>query len=264
MTSIRKDLIKDVNDFFNTEHTTLQQAINQVYSVMDTSPDRVLLKALTEYPDLTTDEQWIQETIMETVRLIFTSPDHHMLTKMKQIALVAAGFELYKFTKSPVEAPHIIDKRFLQTNVGMMGFAWITHMMFTPKHALEDYKMIAVNSIALFIAGLDRPNVENVFTEDEDRYLKVHIYNLLALYIINDSFDTSRIEMCKCLLDPLLYEEPYLLQRTKQMVHCVRHAYDPEYFTKWPALVKIDQETVEIRRKLGAHFIRLGIRALFE
>jgi hypothetical protein len=265
MTSIRKDLINDiindVNAFFNTEHTTLEQAIDQVYSTMDTSPDRVFLKALTEYPDLTTDERWFEETIMESLRRIFTSHDHHVLTKLKHMALVGIGFELYKQMKDPQYVPNV---RILQTNVGMMGFAWFTHMMYTPKHTMEDFKLIAVNSISLFIAGLDVPNVENGFTEDEDRYLKVHIYNLLAMYLINDTFNTSRIELCKCLLDPLLYNEPYFVQRAKQLIHWLSHSYDPEYIAQWPALRKIDRETVEIRRKLGAHFIRLGIRALFE
>jgi hypothetical protein len=248
-----------VNAFFNTEHTTLQEAIDQVYSTMDTSLDRPLLKSLTEYP-VTTDERWMEETIMEVVRLIFTR-DRHMLVKMKHMALVGIGFELYKLLKDPQYVPNV---RLLQANVGIMGFAWITHMMYTPKHTFEDYKLIAANSISLFIAGLDTPNVENVFAADDDRYLKVHIYNLLAMYLINDTFNTIRIESCKMLLDPLTYEEPYFVHRVKQLIHGVRHTYDPEYIAQWPELEKIDQETVAIRRKLGAHFIRLGIRALFE
>jgi hypothetical protein len=264
MTSIRKDLIndliRDVNDFFNTEHTTLEQAIDQVYSTMDTSPDRVMVKALNEYP-VTTDERWIQETIMESLRMIFTSPDHHILSKLKHMTVVGGGFELYKLLKDPQYVPNV---RLLQANVGMVGFAWITHMMYTLKYTFEDFKLIAMNSIGLFIAGLDTPNVENLFTADEDRYLKVHIYNLLAMYLTNGGFYACRIEMCKCLLDPLLYDEPYFVPRCKQLLHCVRHSYDPEHIAQWPELEKIDQETVAIRRKLGAHFIRLGIRALFE
>jgi len=262
MTSIREYLIRDVNDFFNTDHTTLQQAIDQVYSTMDTSPDRPMLKAMNEYPDLTTDEQWMQETIMESVRMIFTSPDHHILTKLKHMALVGAGFELYVHLQDPSYTPNV---GILQTNVGMMGFAWIIHMKDTPKYTLEDYKLIAVNSISLFVAGLDTPNVKNGFTEDEDRYLKVYIYNLLAMFLVNDTFNACRIEMCKMLLDPLLYDEPYFVPRVKQLIHCMRHAYDPEYIASLnPTTYQIDQETVAIRRKLGAHFIRLGIRALFE
>ena len=262
MTSIREYLIRDVNAFFNTEHTTLQQAIDQVYSTMDTSPDRPILKAMNEYPDLTTDKRWIEETIMESVRMIFTSPDHHIFVKLKHMALVCAGFELYVHLQDPQYVPNV---GILQTNVGMMGFAWIGHMMWTLKYTFEDFKLIAANSIGMFVAGTDVPNVKNVFTADEDRYLKVHIYNLLAMYLINDVFNTSRIEMCKVLLDPLLYDDPYFVQRVKQLIHCVHHHYDPEYIASWNSTtLQTDQETVSIRRKLGAHFIRLGVRALFE
>ena len=145
-----------------------------------------------------------------------------------------------------------------------MGFAGIYSLCYDRLPTqFVDYENLFLNSIGLFAAGTQRPE-GNLFREDDERYLKVYIYNLLAMTLSNISFSALRVEACRVLLEPLRNEGAYFTHRLLMLISFVRARYHPRYVESLDRLRHTDRKSVTIRRKLARHFTYLGLKALFE
>ena len=127
---------------------------------------------------------------MELLRLLSTNTGNKLVvTRMKHFLLILAGFEVYKYQK---DGNYIPDTSIIQANVALMGLAGMCSLLYKRLPTqLEDYELLFLNSIGLFAAGTQRP-VGNWLREDDERYLKIFIYNLLALYLHNNFMAPKR------------------------------------------------------------------------
>ena len=260
--TLADDFIRDVNNFFDTNHTTIESAIEQVYSVMDDSPDRPVGELMAQDYKHRDHETHLRDTLIEVLRLLSTNTvNWDIFIRTKHLALFLGIFELYKYQK---DANYIPDTSLLQTNVAMMGFAGISSLYYERLPTqFVDYEILFLNSIGLFAAGTQRPE-GNCFREDDDRYLKVYIYNLLVTHLTNNHFSLCRVEACRVLLEPLRNEGAYFTHRLLMLISIVRACYHPRYSISRDRLIHTDRKSLTIRRKLARHFTYLGLKALFE